>query len=324
MVSDFLCLCSDHRFCELVCYKRRAEIKLKEQYEKVEEKNIVIENKRLLLQDANQRLKTAQDTIAKQNHQLISANTELESKVKKRTSELRAAVSNLTAINKELDELIFQSSHNLKTPVTSLQGLSMLGMKECTGDIAQFYFQRIAKETNIMIRLQKNLMLAHEIKNQPMKLQEHSVKNIIDKALSEHDNILTEQKATIDIQLAADFKIMTQAEWLIATLSNLIENAICFAKEELPPHIKIDAMLQSDKYIFSITDNGIGIPKDAQEKVFEMFYRASSRSGGSGLGLFVCQLVAKPSRRLYYHLGQHRRRLYPKAYHSQKVSLVSI
>ena len=69
---------------------------------------------------------------------------------------------------------------------------------------------------------------------------------------------------------------------------NLISNAIKYRKMNNSSHeIKIAITIEPNEALISFRDNGIGIPKQNQNKVFDMFYRASEQSGGSGLGLYI-------------------------------------
>jgi signal transduction histidine kinase len=95
---------------------------------------------------------------------------------------------------------------------------------------------------------------------------------------------------------AIDFRIFineqiplyTDKQRLFVILNNLVSNAIkYFNQQEAHPFISIVVQINTERALIFIEDNGIGIPEAYHEKVFEMFYRASSQANGSGLGLYI-------------------------------------
>jgi light-regulated signal transduction histidine kinase (bacteriophytochrome) len=77
-------------------------------------------------------------------------------------------------------------------------------------------------------------------------------------------------------------------------LQNLINNAIKFHREE-KPRIHISAERKGKEWVFSVSDNGIGIPAEYHQKVFEMFQRLHDKKGypGSGIGLATCKKIVE-------------------------------
>jgi signal transduction histidine kinase len=95
---------------------------------------------------------------------------------------------------------------------------------------------------------------------------------------------------TIDFRIFINEQIplYTDKQRLFVILNNLVSNAIkYFNQQEAHPFISIVVQINTDRALIFIEDNGIGIPEAYHEKVFEMFYRASSQANGSGLGLYI-------------------------------------
>jgi signal transduction histidine kinase len=79
---------------------------------------------------------------------------------------------------------------------------------------------------------------------------------------------------------------------IYSIFQNLIENAFTYRdKQREKPFIKIRIEIDQQKTVFEFVDNGVGINKDLKDKVFDMFYRASDISGGSGLGLYLVKMA---------------------------------
>jgi signal transduction histidine kinase len=87
-------------------------------------------------------------------------------------------------------------------------------------------------------------------------------------------------------ELPKDFEIVSDQLLLQSVLQNLIHNAINYRGAEAP-WIKITARKNDDAVEIEVADNGLGIPPDIKDKVFNMFYRGHPDSSGSGLGLFI-------------------------------------
>ena len=92
-----------------------------------------------------------------------------------------------------------------------------------------------------------------------------------------------------------DGYITIDSDKVFSILKNLVENAIIYSNEE--PKIKINLKEEEKKYIFSVSDNGIGIPFAEQEKIFERFYRVdkarNTNVAGTGLGLAIVEEIIK-------------------------------
>ena len=78
-------------------------------------------------------------------------------------------------------------------------------------------------------------------------------------------------------------------------LFNLVENSLIFQNKEINKLHKIDVLIsKTDNQItLTITDNGIGIEEDQIDSIFDMFYRASAQSKGSGLGLYLVKIAVE-------------------------------
>ena len=94
----------------------------------------------------------------------------------------------------------------------------------------------------------------------------------------------------VEKRLNFDMKIpfYSDKNRLKVILNNLISNAVKYQnKNEPKPFVSIDAVVTTDKVEITIADNGIGITPQYQEKIFDMFYRATTQGSGSGLGLYI-------------------------------------
>ncbi len=199
----------------------------------------------------------------------------------------------LQKVNEELDRFVYSVSHDLRSPLSSILGLTDL-----------------ARRTDDLKELDQFLVMIQG----RVKAQDHFIREIIDysrnartEVVSESIHLLTlvdevlealrfdtnAQRIKFTKQIDADVFLISDKTRLAVILNNLIGNAIKyhdFSKEN--PVVEI-GFLKNSSALF-VKDNGTGIMPEHQQKIFNMFYRGSERSTGSGLGLFITkEAVAK-------------------------------
>jgi signal transduction histidine kinase len=99
-----------------------------------------------------------------------------------------------------------------------------------------------------------------------------------------------ELATAIDFKLliSDDLNIYSDKGRLSIVLNNLVDNAIKYHRHSHPgKYVAIKTVEENNHVIIQVIDNGQGIPLQAQDKIFDMFYRASENSKGSGLGLYI-------------------------------------
>ncbi|HTJ52354.1 MAG TPA: HAMP domain-containing sensor histidine kinase [Cyclobacteriaceae bacterium] len=194
----------------------------------------------------------------------------------------------LVKTNAELDSFVYRASHDLRSPLSSILGLAEIGT--LTDDLGE------AKKCLAMIK-------------ERVAVQDQFIKEIIDYSRNARQEILYEKVVLktllinvidglrynegakrIDFQLNIDhtFEIVTDKIRLTVILNNLIGNAIKYHDPNKgSQYIKIEMNTDDNNINLAIEDNGIGIEDEHFTKIFTMFYRATERSKGSGLGLYI-------------------------------------
>lgn len=218
----------------------------------------------------------------------------LEEKVLERTLALQKTNKQLVQSNEELSRFAYVASHDLREPLRNITNFTELLKKELASspkkDVLQF-MEFIHKNTNhmnnlIMDTLAFTQLSDKEIKKTPVNLNQ-TIKNIKSSIASTLEN----RKATIDIRQPLPTVFATEG-LIFSIFKNLIENGITY-NESATPIICINHSIKDKDYIFSIKDNGIGIPKEYQDTVFKMFKRLQNREKyeGSGMGLANCKKI---------------------------------
>ena len=189
-------------------------------------------------------------------------------------------------------------SHELKTPLTSISGYAEIiskGMYQNTEDV-KLFGGRILDEVNHMISLIETIMHLSQIEETEttIKWKTVEVSGLIRYAV----DLVRGQAEKKNIELTMDVTpvyVYGNAALLSELAMNLLDNAVKYNKEGGKIHTTLAQ--EDDKMILCVSDTGIGIPKEKQNRIFERFYRGeesrNKATGGSGLGLAICKHIVE-------------------------------
>ena len=193
----------------------------------------------------------------------------------------------------EMDAFIYRASHDLRGPLASISGLTSLGKEEIKDPLAFFYFDKIYdSSTRLDDILQELSKIARvtQAKVEPVEIDLQKEISEIFKSLQHLPNFSRIEFIT-EIE---NPKIFCDKILLIIVLQNLIINAINYYDEKKEkPFVLIRTFENMNGIKIVLSDNGTGIAPDIQKKVFEMFYRGTNTSKGSGLGLYIVKNAVK-------------------------------
>jgi PAS domain S-box-containing protein len=189
--------------------------------------------------------------------------------------------------NIELDNFVYKVSHDLRAPLSSVLGLVNLAQHPRNEDDPKVYLKIIGEKVNQLDHFISDV-LSHS-KNLKLEIKKGLIhfEEIVDTAFRNLSYMEGADQIQKEIQISGgDFY---SDPWRIEEIfRNLISNAIKYRKMGNPSHeIKIMITIEQEVAIISFRDNGIGITKQNISKIFDMFYRASEQSVGSGLGLYI-------------------------------------
>jgi PAS domain S-box-containing protein len=185
--------------------------------------------------------------------------------------------------NRELDTLFYKVSHDLKAPVTTLQGLCNLLRIEETSIAQKSTFHHLEKAVHQLQIQNESLLQLTKIYDQQPSPKPMLLGKTINLILLSFDGTYSLQKKNLDAIIIADHFLLSIA------LRNILQNAVTYYSPERQLEISISLELKSDQYCIVIRDNGQGISNEFIDQIFHMFYKASSQSKGSGLGLYMAR-----------------------------------
>jgi signal transduction histidine kinase len=196
----------------------------------------------------------------------------------------------LEKLNAELDSFVYRASHDLRSPLSSILGLAEIASKTSELKEIKTYVEMIKQRVHVQDDFIKEIIDYSRNARTEVKPEKIELKQLINQLIEAM--LYTEGAKSINfiIDIPSDFQVMADKIRLKVILSNLISNAIKYhdqSKSDL--FIKISAEWFPTQIDISVEDNGIGIPQENHKKIFNMFYRGTEKSKGSGLGLYIAK-----------------------------------
>lgn len=206
--------------------------------------------------------------------------------------DITEAKNNLIALEKanfELDSFTYRASHDLKAPLRSILGLVNLAKEEELSPEIAHYFQLIEKSVLRLDSFVVDLLALSRNNRTEVNIDgvdwEKQIKTCLE-GLAYMENY---QKTEIQLEIYQKEDFYSDPTRIDLIINNLIANAIKYQPKnpEHKPRVSIKVNVFKHHTLFVVEDNGEGIPHNYQNKVFDMFFRASTNSEGSGLGLYI-------------------------------------
>jgi signal transduction histidine kinase len=210
---------------------------------------------------------------------------------------LQALLAELTAKNAELESFVYTVSHDLKTPIVTIEGF--IGafredFSENISSVSEQYLNHMSNATQKMELLINELLNYSRIGRIEETKTEFSMNLAVQEAIATLGSQIEELGITLDVQMDlppvyADRKRIEQAMY------NILSNAVKYiGKNNTDPRINIGCTEQNGEKTFWVRDNGIGIDEKYFEKIFLIFERLPSAkviAEGTGIGLAIVKRI---------------------------------
>jgi signal transduction histidine kinase len=194
----------------------------------------------------------------------------------------------LQKMNKEMDSFLYSTSHDLRAPIASILGITNLARLEVKDEKSLEYVGMIenrVKKLDLVISdiLQLSRSANAEIKYGPIDFNKLVAESMTDIKFNQGaDSIALKYCEHADNTFFGDYNQMK------IIIGNLLSNAVRYHRlDQTSPAIEVRFGRSNGRVIIEVEDNGEGIAEEHREKIFDMFYRASAKTDGTGLGLYI-------------------------------------
>ncbi len=212
---------------------------------------------------------------------------------KQAEQERKQLLDDLAARNEELERLAYTISHDLKSPLYTIQGFTGFLEKDIEqgrADSALADVVKVREAAETMGRLLDDVLnlskahLAHESRASV------ALDSVVASAISLLSREIEERGVTIRVEPDLP-KVHAEPQRLTEVFQNLIANAAKFMGDQPQPVIEVGARVQDDWVLCYVSDNGIGIDPEYQERVFQLFERLDNTTQGTGVGLSIVKQI---------------------------------
>lgn len=193
----------------------------------------------------------------------------------------------LQRANEQLDQVIYKTTHDLKAPVLSALGLIKLA-EAAQGEQKDQYIGLVKQslfKLDSLIEEMNNFFRNEKLAVQREHIQIH---DLIKESISDLKALYEDGKIQVSVKVQGTKDFYSDSIRLKTIIGNILSNAVkYFDSSKAKPFIEITVFIKEDFCELRFIDNGIGIEPQYLDKIFDLFFRATAQSQGTGLGLFI-------------------------------------
>jgi signal transduction histidine kinase len=216
-------------------------------------------------------------------------------------------IDQLAAANRMKTEFVSIASHQLRTPLSIIKWyVEFLSKKEKQKGLNAEqikYIHTIGESNQRMIRLVNDLLDISRIETGKIQIHPEptNLVELCQNIIQENKPLADRKKIKISFKYEQSIPLLNvDPKRISLVINNLLGNAIKYTKAEDKGYISVELSEQGNKFMFTISDNGVGIPEKDQRHIFKKFFRANNtmklKTSGTGLGLFIAKAIVESHR----------------------------
>jgi signal transduction histidine kinase len=219
---------------------------------------------------------------------MLNLNEESEKELQRLAEEVNAKNLDLQKTNSELDRFLYSTSHDLRSPLSSIKGLINVARYDTTDPKIHGYFNMMTDRVDRLEYFIKDIIDYSKNTRTSVNPENVNCKSLVEEVVDQLKYVEGAQEITFIREIEVDSTVLLDKGRLDVIFANLLANAIKYHDfSKLEKWIKISVKQSVEGLELSVSDNGIGIAPDHQQRIFDMFFRGTIKSSGSGLGLFI-------------------------------------
>jgi signal transduction histidine kinase len=253
----------------------------------IERLSALLDQRTMALMERESDLADRIEEIEAQKEELTAAVEELDS----RNKTLEAALEALRERNHELDQILYRASHDLRSPITSIVGILNVLDHEALTEIQKKCFGHIRDKSSQMDELLKSLSTLAKTISNDIHFSKVDLDLSIRSCINDLRFLPNFSTVVIRTEMSERSHVVTDKLLVCIIIKNLVANALTFRDPVKNGLIIIRTAVFDSYFEIEIADDGEGISDSVQDKVFNMFFRGSELSIGSGLGLYIVRKI---------------------------------
>jgi len=243
---------------------------------------------------SNKEIQAANEELHAANEEITAANEEVQSS----NDELFRLNSLLQGINTDLDNFVYTASHDLKSPISNLEGLvTVLKENLLDGGDREISTQVLDLMDDSIARFRKTLNDLSDISRIQFlgnsEASMVSIKEILEEIILDLRQEISSSHAQVSTPLGNCSEVFISRKNLRSVLYNLISNGIKYRHPDRPCVIEVSCRQDHDSTVVQVKDTGLGIENDKLHKLFGMFERLHTHVDGSGVGLYMVKKIVE-------------------------------
>jgi len=209
-----------------------------------------------------------------------------------REKELRQKTARLEKANGELEKFVYSASHDLRAPLVSMRGVIKLAKHDQLDKKSVEYMDMIDRSAVKLDQFLQNIIHYYQNLKSDELLTEINMTQMLEEKIEKQKMMGNAEGVSFQVSVNQNVPLKTDEHRLRMVLSNIISNAIRFQDEEKPQgEVDIQVVVNPDRLTVRIADNGIGISEETLPHIFDMFFRTTEQSigTGTGIGLYIAK-----------------------------------
>lgn len=195
----------------------------------------------------------------------------------------------LTKTNMELDQFVYSVTHDLRAPLSSMLGVVQIAEEDSTDEFQLEHLSMLKNSIHKLDGFIQDILDYSKNNRTDLKVNEIHFSELL-KEISANLKYMngSHKQVAFNVDVEEKIPFYSDKDRISVIINNLVSNAIRYHNPNIPdPMVSVKIDTSDTETNIIVWDNGIGIGKDKHDKIFDMFYRVSDSSAGSGLGLYI-------------------------------------